>query len=165
VKPCRVLFLCTGNSARSILAESLLDRLGGGRFEAHSAGSHPRGEAHPGALALLRERGCDASRLRSKSWDEYARPGAPELDLVVTVCASAAGEACPVWRGRPATAHWGIEDPAAAEGTEEQRREVFRATHRELERRIRRLVALPAHDLDRARLEALVREIGEREDA
>jgi arsenate reductase len=154
-----VLFLCTGNSARSLLAESALRRLGGDRFIAHSAGSHPTGRPHPLALALLRELGDDVSPLRSKSWDEFAGAGAPELDVVITVCDNARGESCPVWSGAPANAHWGADDPAAASGDEAQQLEVFRRVHRELEFRIRGLLALPLEELDAAalteRLEAL----------
>jgi arsenate reductase len=111
-----VLFLCTGNSARSLIAEALLNRAGAGRYRAFFAGSWPKGEPHPAAIALLEEQGLDVTGLRSKSWDEFAEPHAPKMDLVITVCDSAAGETCPVWPGHPATAHWGIEDPAAVEG-------------------------------------------------
>jgi protein-tyrosine-phosphatase len=156
----RVLFLCTGNSARSIFAEATLSRLGAGRFEAHSAGSHPRGEVHPLALALLRERGYDTSRFRSKSWDEFARPGAPSLDFVFTVCDRAAGEACPLWPGQPMTAHWGVEDPAAFVGTEPEQRRIFRRIYLELERRIDLFTSLPIGSLDRLSLQARLDEIG-----
>ena len=137
--PASVLFLCTGNSARSILAEALLNRDGGGRFRAFSAGSFPKGAVHPAALELLRERGFPVAGLRSKSWDEFAGPGAPLLDLVVTVCDNAAGETCPVWPGQPARAHWGIADPAAVEG--DGQRAAFDEAYRLLEARIADLLA------------------------
>ncbi len=142
-RPIHVLFLCTGNSARSILAEAILNRLGGGRVHAFSAGSQPRGAVHPLALELLDEEGLATAGLRSKSWDEYAAPGAPPIDLVFTVCDNAAAETCPVWPGRPAAAHWGIPDPAAAIGTESERRRAFRTAYEALEVRIKRFVALP----------------------
>lgn len=154
------LFLCTGNSARSILAEAILDRLGGGRFRAHSAGSFPKGDVHPMALEVLRERGYDTADLRSKSWDEFAKPGAPSLDFVFTVCDNAAGEACPVWPGHPPTAHWGVEDPAAFEGPAEGQRDLFGRVYRELERRIEAFVELGVDSLDRADLQARLDEIG-----
>jgi len=132
-RPWHVLFLCTGNSARSILAEAILRRLGATRFQAFSAGSHPKGAVHPLALELLRQRGYETSGLRSKGWDEFARPGAPALDFVFTVCDDAAGEVCPVWPGQPMTALWGVEDPAAFEGPEEQQRALFRRVYFELE--------------------------------
>ena len=137
---CNVLFLCTGNSARSILAEVILNRLGAGRYRAFSAGSHPRGEVHPAALALLRERGEDTRGLRSKSWDEFARPGAPHMHFVFTVCDAAADEACPLWPGQPVTAHWGIEDPAAFVGPPDEQRHAFQRAYERLERRIEQFV-------------------------
>jgi arsenate reductase len=136
-----VLFLCTGNSARSILAESLINHWGEGRFRGFSAGSHPRGAVHPLAIELLRQMNLPTEGLRSKSWDEFAAAGAPRIDLVVTVCDNAAAEVCPVWPGHPATAHWGIPDPAAVEGTPEQRMAAFRDALGTLERRIRAFVA------------------------
>lgn len=139
-EPRHVLFLCTGNSARSIMAEALLNRLGGGRFRAYSAGSHPKGQVHPMALEVLREHGHDVSALRSKSWGELAAPEAPKLDLVITVCDAAAAEPCPIWPGRPATAHWSLKDPAAFEGPQAEQRELFRRTYTELQRRIEQLL-------------------------
>lgn len=159
-KAYHVLFLCTGNSARSILAEAILNRRGRGRFHAHSAGSHPRGEVHPMALQVLRERGYDAGGLRSKSWEEFAEPGAAALDFVFTVCDSAAGEACPVWPGQPVTAHWGLADPAAFEGPEDEQRRIFRRACLELERRIEFFTNLGIESLDRLSLQARLDEIG-----
>lgn len=141
-RPASVLFLCTGNSARSILAEALLNRDGGGRFHAFSAGSFPKGEVHPMALALLRDKGFPIAGLRSKSWDEFAGAGAPPLDLIVTVCDNAAGEICPVWPGRPARAHWGIADPAAVEGDGQPA--AFETAYRLLEARIADLLSRQA---------------------
>lgn len=155
-----VLFLCTGNSARSILAEAILGRLGAGRFRAHSAGSHPKGRVHPMALELLHERGYETAGLRSKNWEEFAGPGAPSLDFVFTVCDDAAGEACPVWPGRPVTTHWGVADPAAFEGREPERRWLFRRVYRELERRIELLTRLSLESLDRRGLQVRLDEIG-----
>jgi len=155
-----VLFLCTGNSARSVLAEAIVNRRGGGRFRGFSAGSHPKGEVHPMALALLRERGDDVSGLRSKSWDEFAAPGAPALDFVITVCDDAAGETCPVWPGHPVTAHWGVEDPAAFEGPIDRQQQVFRRVYQALERRIELFTSLSLESLDRIRLQERLAEIG-----
>ena len=143
-----VLFLCTGNSARSILAEAILNFLGKGRFRAFSAGSHPNGEVNRFAIELLQKPGFDVSGLRSKSWDEFAAPGAPHLDFVFTVCDNAAGEACPVWPGQPVTAHWGIEDPAAVEGSDEEKRRAFSTAFKLLQRRISLFTSLPFGKLD-----------------
>jgi protein-tyrosine-phosphatase len=155
-----VLFLCTGNSARSILAESLLNTLGKGRFCAFSAGSHPGGQVNPFALALLEKNRFPTGELRSKSWDEFAQPDAPQLDFVVTVCDNAAGEICPVWPGQPITAHWGIPDPAAAAGSDEQKRHAFVDAMNQLQRRISMFVSLPFATLDGMKLQHAVREIG-----
>jgi arsenate reductase len=155
-----VLFLCTGNSARSILAEAILNRVGAGRFTAYSAGSHPNGKVNPHALDLLTRLGFDTGHLRSKAWDEFAAAGAPELDFVFTVCDNAAGEVCPVWPGQPMTAHWGMPDPAAIEGTELAVATAFRDTFRGLERRIQMFTALPFASLDRLSLASRIREIG-----
>lgn len=155
-----VLFLCTGNSARSILAESCLNREGRGRFTAYSAGSHPKGEVHPMAIDLLMRSNYDTSGLRSKSWDEFAVPGAPKMDFVFTVCDSAAAEACPVWPGQPMTAHWGVPDPAAVEGTETEKALAFADTYRMLSNRISIFVNLPISSLDRLALQKRVSEIG-----
>ncbi|OGA14694.1 MAG: hypothetical protein A3H32_18265 [Betaproteobacteria bacterium RIFCSPLOWO2_02_FULL_63_19] len=156
-----VLFLCAGNSARSILAEAILNQVGKGRFRAYSAGSHPKGEVHPFALELLRKNRFPVEQLRSKSWEEFASEGAPRLDFVFTVCDNAAGEACPVWPAQPMTAHWGIEDPAAVEGTTEQRHKAFFRAYTQLNRRIGQFVNLPMTKLDRMTLAARLREIGE----
>ncbi len=155
-----VLFLCTGNSARSILAESVLNRLGRGRFHAYSAGSFPRGAVHPYALDLLRRQNYPVDALRSKSWDEFAAPGAPELDFVFTVCDNAAGEACPIWPGQPMTAHWGLPDPAAVEGSEAEKRLAFADTMRLLHNRIGLFVSLPLGSLDKLSLQNRLRAIG-----
>ncbi len=159
-RPFRVLFLCTGNSARSIMAESLLKHWGAGRFVAHSAGSFPRGAVHPLALELLGRLRMPTAGLRSKSWDEFAAPGAPTLDFVFTVCDQAAGEVCPVWPGQPMTAHWGMPDPAAAVGSDVQRMLTFRTAFNELERRLRIFTSLPIASLDRIRLKQELDSIG-----
>lgn len=155
-----VLFLCTGNSARSIMAECAINRWGRGKFRGFSAGSHPRGALHPRTLALLGELNYETAALRSKSWDEFARPDSPPLDFVFTVCDQAAGETCPVWPGQPITAHWGAADPAAFVGTEEAARRFFFRIYTELENRIKIFISLPVDSLDRFTLERRVREIG-----
>ena len=160
-----VLFLCTGNSARSILAESILNAEGGGRFKAYSAGSHPKGEVNPHALKALEALGYPSTGFRSKSWEEFAEPGAPQMDFVVTVCDSAAGEACPVWIGHPATAHWGIEDPAAVEGSEMEKDRAFAQAARYLKSRIMSFISLPLASIDRLALETHLRQIGTMEGA
>lgn len=159
-KPYNVLFLCTGNSARSILAESLLNQMGGGRFVAHSAGSFPKGQVHPLALELLDGLHLPTAGLRSKSWDEFAGPGAPPIDFIFTVCDDAAGEVCPVWPGRPVTAHWGIPDPAAVAGPEAVRRKAFRAALTALQARLRLFTALRLDALDRMSLQRELDRIG-----
>ena len=155
-----VLFLCTGNSARSVLAEAYLNHRGRGRFRAYSAGSHPTGKVNPGAIELLERLQIPPERLRSKAWDEFAQPGAPALDFVITVCDNAAGEVCPVWPGQPMTAHWGVADPAHVEGTLE-RANAFREAFRHLSRRIDLFTNLPVDSLDRMALRKEVRDIGE----
>ena len=155
-----VLFLCTGNSARSILAEAILNRRGKGRFKAFSAGSYPKGAVHPMALALLERKGLPTEGLRSKAWDEFAQQGAPKLDFVFTVCDNAAGEVCPIWPGQPMTAHWGQPDPAAVEGTDLDKTNAFREAFRMLERRIDMFTSLPITSLDQLSLGNKVREIG-----
>ena len=159
----KVLFLCTGNSARSILAEAILKREGMGRFEAFSAGSQPKGGVHPYAIGLLRNQNYPTVDLRSKSWDAFAGPEAPELDFVFTVCGNAAQETCPVWPGQPMTAHWGVPDPAAAEGSEAERRLAFSDAFRMLSNRISIFVSLPIDSLDKLTLQRRLREIGGRD--
>ena len=154
-----VLFLCTGNSARSILAEAALARWGADRFNAFSAGSHPKGAIHPLAIELLETMRLPTVGLRSKSWSEFGLAG-PQLDFVFTVCDSAAAELCPIWPGQPMSAHWGVADPAAVEGTDEQRRTAFKKAYRELEARIKLFVSLPMGALDRTRLQAQLDDIG-----
>lgn len=158
-RPIHVLFLCTGNSARSILAEALVNRLGSPRFRGHSAGSRPLGRVNPHAIALLAARGHDTAGLASKSWSVFAGPGAPVMDIILTVCDSAAGEACPVWPGHPATAHWGLPDPAAAPPAEAEA--AFASTYAALERRIGALVALPPERLGGPGLAAELARIGQ----
>ena len=157
-----VLFLCTGNSARSILAESLLNRWGGGKFRGFSGGSFPRGQLHPLALQLLHQMNLPTDGLRSKSWDEFAAPGAPPLDFIITVCDDAAGEVCPVWPGKPLTVHWGLADPAAVQGTDTEKMLAFRRTLMELESRIKLFVSLPIESLERMTLREKLRAMGQR---
>lgn len=159
-RPYNALFLCTGNSARSILAEAFLNFRGRGQFRAFSAGSHPTERVNPLALELLERCGVPAEGARSKSWDEFARPGAPELDFVFTVCDNAVGEVCPVWPGHPMTAHWGVPDPAAVQGSETEQMRAFEEAFRILERRIGILISLPIASLDRLSLRERLREIG-----
>ena len=162
MKTYNVLFLCTGNSARSILAEVILNREGAGRFHAYSAGSYPKGAVHPAALGLLNELDLPTEGLRSKSWDEFAKPGAPPLDFVFTVCGNAAGEVCPTWPGQPMTAHWGIEDPASVEGDGQER--AFWQAYQALQRRIQLFLALPIDDIDEMSLQNKLRDIGKTAD-
>ena len=157
------LFLCTGNSARSIIAEAVLNRIGEGRFRAYSAGSHPKGAVHPYTLDLLRGLNYSTEALRSKSWDEFAGPGAPPLDFVFTVCDDAAGETCPLWPGQPMTAHWGVPDPAAVEGSDAAKRAAFAETCRMLTNRIAAFTSLPLASLDRLSLQRRLDAIGRRE--
>jgi protein-tyrosine-phosphatase len=160
-RPFSVLFLCTGNSARSIMAEAILNKAGAGKFVAHSAGSQPKGFVHPGTVALLQSLGYDTSAFRSKSWSEFAKPGAPALDFVFTVCDNAAGETCPVWPGQPMTAHWGVPDPAEAKGSPAEIALAFKDAYRMLAQRIGVFAALPLHSLDRLSLQNRLREIGQ----
>lgn len=155
-----VLFLCTGNSARSILAEAILNREGKGKFVGYSAGSQPKGQVHPFAIDLLKKLNHPTDGLRSKSWDAFAAAGAPEMDFVFTVCDNAASEVCPVWPGQPMTAHWGLPDPAAAEGSEAERRLAFADAYRQLSNRISIFTSLPIASLDRLSLQKRLEEIG-----
>jgi arsenate reductase len=155
-----VLFLCTGNSARSILAESLVNHWGQGKFRGFSAGSFPKGQVHPVAIELLRRMNLPADNLRSKSWDEFAAPGAPQLDFIFTVCDNAAGEVCPIWPGKPMTAHWGIADPAAAAGSDAEKSLAFRKALVELETRIRLFTSLPVDSIDAMTLQNHLNAIG-----
>ncbi len=159
-RPFNVLFLCTGNSARSIMAEVILNKIGGGKFNAFSAGSQPKGRVHPETVRLLRGLGYDTSVLRSKAWSEFAGPGAPALDFVFTVCDNAAGETCPVWPGQPMTAHWGVPDPAAATGTPAEIALAFKDAYRMLHQRIGVFTALPLRSLDQLSLQHKLAEIG-----
>lgn len=156
-----VLFLCSANSARSIIAEVILNQIGKGRFQAFSAGSHPRGEVHPMTLQVLQGQGYDVSALRSKSWDEFARPDAPQMDFVFTVCDQTAGELCPVWPGQPLTAHWGVADPVKVEGSEQRRRDAFSLTQNQLLNRLRLFTSLPLAKLDRLAIQHEIDRIGQ----
>lgn len=159
-QPYNVLFLCTGNSARSILAEAILNRVGQGRFKAYSAGSQPKGEVHPFAVQLLQSLNHDTSFARSKSWEEFAAPGAPEMNFVFTVCDNAANESCPVWPGQPMTAHWGVPDPAATEGTDAEKHLAFADAYRMLNSRISIFTSLPMASIDKLALQRRLDEIG-----
>jgi arsenate reductase len=163
--PFNVLFLCTGNSARSVIAEAILNEVGGGRFRAFSAGSHPKGHVHPEALRLLQSLDYDTSGFRSKSWSEFADPGAPLLDFVFTVCDNAAGETCPVWPGQPMTAHWAVPDPAEAKGNPAEIALAFKDAYRMLHQRISIFTSLPLKSLDQLGLQKKLREIGRMEGA
>lgn len=164
-KPYNVLFLCTGNSARSIMAEAILNRVGGGKFHAYSAGSYPTGKVNPHALELLKRQNYRVSDLRSKNWDEFAQDDGPTMDFVITVCDKAADEVCPVWPGQPVTAHWGLVDPAAAQGSEAEIRRAFTDVYKELTRRLETLASLPMAQLDRLALEKRIRAMGGRGDS
>lgn len=159
-KTYNVLFLCTGNSARSIMAEAILNVLGKGRFRAFSAGSHPSGQVQPMAKELAEAIGYDASQVRSKNWDEFAVEGAPEMDMVITVCDNAAGESCPLWLGHPALAHWGVADPVSATGDDDAKRRAYTAAFATLRRRIELLLSLPLDKLDHLAAQSKLREIG-----
>lgn len=160
-RPYNVLFLCTGNSARSVIAEAVLNRSGGGKFIAYSAGSMPKGEVHPKTLALLKRLNYDTSSFRSKSWDEFAKPDSPSLDFVFTVCDNAAGELCPIWPGQPMTAHWGLPDPAAATGSNVDIARAFANAYGALQNRIAIFVNLPFEGLDRLSLQSRLDKIGQ----
>lgn len=155
-----VLFLCTGNSARSIMAEALLNTMGKGRFHAYSAGSHPAGTVNPLALEQIQATGYPLNDLRSKSWDEFAAPDAPKMDFIITVCDNAAGEVCPIWPGQPISAHWGFEDPAAATGTDEQKRAVFSKVARQIMTRVNIFASLPFHTLEKTSIKREIDAIG-----
>ncbi len=163
--PYNILFLCTGNSARSILAEAIMNRAGAGRFKAWSAGSHPKGEVHPQALKLLQSLNYPLEGLRSKSWDEFDAQGAPHLDFIVTVCDNAAGEVCPIWPGKPVRAHWGIADPAAVEGSASEVSLAFAEAYRQMSNRIGLFLALPIAKLDSLSIKRRMDEIGQTHDA
>jgi protein-tyrosine-phosphatase len=164
-RPFNVLFLCTGNSARSIMAEAILNKVGRGQFRAYSAGSQPKGQVNPNTIQLLESLGYESSGFRSKSWAEFAKPGAPPLDFVFTVCDNAAGETCPVWPGQPMTAHWGVPDPAEAKGSEAEIGLAFKDAYRMLSQRIGIFTALPIRSLDKLSLQRKLREIGLMTDA
>jgi len=159
-RPHNVLFLCTGNSARSIMGEVIMNSMGRGRYKAYSAGSFPGGSVNPYAIELLQKNRLSTEGLRSKSWDEFAQPGAPALDFVFTVCDNAAGEVCPMWPGQPVTAHWGVEDPAAVEGDDDLKRKAFFSAYATLQRRIELFLSLPLGKLDKLALQSRLNEIG-----
>jgi arsenate reductase len=159
-RPYNILVLCTGNSARSILGEALFNTIGAGRFKAYSAGSHPTGRVNPFAIEQIRALGVPVEDLRSKSWDEFARPDAPQMDFIVTVCDNAAGEVCPLWPGQPVTAHWGFPDPAAVEGGDDEKRAAFAQTLRQIRNRVQLLLSLPLETLDRMAIESRMKAIG-----
>ena len=160
-KPYNILVLCTGNSARSIIGEALFNTMGAGRFKAYSAGSHPAGKVNPFAIEQVERLDYPAECLRSKSWDEFAAPGAPELDFVITVCDKAAGEVCPFWPGQPVTAHWGFPDPAAVEGSDDEKRAVFAQTLRQMRNRVQLFISLPLETLDNLAIEKKMRDLGQ----
>ena len=159
-RPYNILVLCTGNSARSIMGEALFNTLGAGRFNAYSAGSHPSGKVNPFAIEQVRALGYPVEGLRSKSWDEFSGPGAPQMDFIVTVCDNVAGEVCPLWPGQPVTAHWRFPDPAAVEGTDEEKREAFARTLRQIRVRVQLFLSLPLETLDRMAIESRMKAIG-----
>lgn len=159
-KTYNVLMLCTGNSARSIMAEALINSMGNGRFKAYSAGSHPTGKVNPFAVDRVQSINCPTENLRSKNWDEFVLPNAPRMDFIITVCDNAAGEMCPVWPGQPISAHWGFEDPAAVEGTNDQRRRAFDVTFRHIMKRVRLFVNLPLKMLDQTAIKRELADIG-----
>ncbi|MFM0131671.1 arsenate reductase ArsC [Paraburkholderia sediminicola] len=161
-KPYSILILCTGNSSRSIMAEALFNVLGKGKFQAHSAGSHPSGAVNRFAVERCEALGYDTAKLRSKSWDEFATADAPHMDFIITVCDQAAGEVCPIWPGHPMTAHWGFEDPAAFEGSDDEKRKVFSKVYRQITARISQFVNLPLHVLDHNAIQREMRAIGEK---
>ena len=161
--PYNVLFLCTGNSARSVLAEALMNKIGAGKFRAYSAGSMPKGQVHPQALKVVAGMGFAPEDFRSKSWDEFAGPDAPQFDFIITVCDNAAGEVCPVWPGQPISAHWGFEDPAAVEGTDDEKRRAFDQTFRHMMNRVRLFVNLPLTMLDHTAIKRELSNIGKTE--
>lgn len=160
-KTWNVLFLCTGNSARSIMAEALVTTVGRGRFKGFSAGSKPGGKVNPFAIEQVKKTGYPVDKLRSKSWDEFAAPGAPHMDFIITVCDNAAGEVCPIWPGHPATAHWGFEDPAAVEGSDEEKHAVFEKIFRQIMGRMNAFVGLPLHLLEKHAIQQEIRRIGD----